>query len=421
MTRFRPRMRVTLGVMVMVGALVAGAFPAGASAAAPAPERTSATSPIPATGGRCSRQAHPKRDPGIPLAERWHLRLRTEDGKRLAWEKLKDGRCSPVIGIGLIYRVAARVPESLRPLLDGGTVEVQHREEGGDAWTTVKEVHVGRYGRIRTSFRATDELVNRHGYRIAVLPSPAGAAPAAMPGVTSGTTSATGVSVTVVQVVNNSGNNLNLQVPSAPTGAAGDPPPWGQVEVGVSNGATISLVYQDPPEGILAGFTMTKSKCFLGCTVYIPDWSCHQGYSNYCPDYWKKAETVDVNGTTYKVCTDADPQLVPGGTYTVTLNPGGEFPSSDFIRGYLSGPLAGLDAPDSTCIFSNSTNALDWFVGHPGHMFEVIGLGTLVVAGIVIVSPVVVALAGEIFVADGTVTAGEAVLQDARLQALFHY
>ncbi len=434
MTQIRPRMSARFTIMLMIVALLVTALPVAAFAAAPA---TSAAAPAhdkgkpekpgkPDKDAACSRK-EVKRDSerGVKAAERWHLRLRTEDGKRLGVRRLEDGRCSPIIGIGIIYRVTARVPKSLRPTLDGATI-VQHREEGDDTWKTVKEVPVGSDGRIRTTFRAREQHMNRHDYRVAVLASRAGVAPAGTAAATSGTTSATGVSVIVVNFVNDSGKNMNLQIPTAPTGAAGDPPPWGQVEVGLAAGATRAFIYRNAPSGIAAGFTMTNSPCHTpwSCAPRIPEWSCHtlQDRLANCFLYvWPYDQLRDANGNLYPACTDVNPQLAPGGTYDITLKPGTN-QSSDYIRGYLSGPLGGIGTPDTTCIFSTTTGALDWFAGHPGHWLE----AALALAAAVVLLELLVAVIEDIAV-DAVLettaerTTAEEVTRTIRLQALFDY
>jgi len=389
MTQRWPRMSARFTIMLMIVALLVTALPVAAFAAGPG---TSATTPAHDTGkpekpGKPPKPGKPDKDAacsrkdvkkdserGVKAAERWHLRLRTEDGKRLGTMTLKDGRCTPRIVVGLDYRVDARVPHDLRPALDGTTIEVQHREEGADTWKTVKEVPVDRHGRIRTTFRATEAHLNVHEYRIAGLPQQSGGAPAAMTTATSPTTSATGVTLIVINIVNHSGNDLLISFPVAYLAPDDDPntaDPYTVGTIRINDGETHALAYQNAPERIAYGFYMTKVKCLMGCTVYLPDWSCRS-----CSTIWPRSQ-LDSGPT----CGDAAPQLVSGGTYYARLEAGGH-PSNDFIRGFLSGPLAGSASPTSTCIFGGRSELMTRPVWQ---VFLAIELITILIVGIALI------------------------------------
>lgn len=422
MTGIRPRVGRTLTIALMLTMIVAASLPVSTFAAGPSPAGAAPTHDKgkpdkpgkPDKGEACSRKDVKKNaEHGVPGPERWHLRLRTEDGKRLGVRRLKDGRCSPVLAIGHTYRVDARVPAELRPSLDGRTLQVQHREENGDTWKTVKEVPVGRDGRIRTTFRATNAMMHLREYRIAgLLEARGAAAPAAMTTVTSPTTTATGVSVTVVNIVNNSGNDLYLKVPTQDTGSG-----WGTVEIGLKSTDSMALIYQNVPQGIGSGFSMTKQKCFLGCTVYQVSWACE-----YCDANWKTSQLKDASGNYYPFCTGenkqgvpgADPQLVPGGTYTIVLDNGNPLaPYADFVRGYLTGPLDGLDRPSSTCLFGTTTTFTEWFDTHPLEVFLICVAASVAIVAILVVTGVVdavaVGAAEELWAADKAIDVAEYV------------
>lgn len=424
----------TLTIALMLTMIVAASLPVSTFAAGPSPAGAAPTHDKgkpdkpgkPDKDEACSRKdAKKNAEHGVPGPERWHLRLRTEDGKRLGVRRLADGRCSPVLAIGHTYRVDARLPAELRPSQDGRTLKVQHREENGDTWKTVKEVPVSRDGRIRTTFRATSAMMHLREYRIAgLLEARGAAAPAAMTTVTSPTTTATGVAVVVINIENNNGHDLNLNVPGTNLGGG----VYASMEVGVKDGTSISLVYQNVPQGIGHGFSMTKQKCFLDCTTYEVDWSCR-----HCSDEWKRSELRDASGNPYPYCADAHPQIVSGGTYTLNLNDNdfGSSASIDFARGYLTGPIDGLGAPERTCIFGTESRAYEWPISHPRADFLI-----CVAAGIALFAIVVVAEAAvggevattavrELVALPGKTTAadyiGGMVEEPLNLQRLFNF
>lgn len=419
MTQVRPRMRVTLGVALMTVALLAAALPAqvfaadpGTAAAVPAHDKGKPEKPgkppkpgKPDKDAACSRKDVKKdAERGVTPAERWHLRLRTEDGERLGTGRLRDGRCVPLIAVGSVYRVDARVPKPLRPTRDGEMIEVQHRKEGSGTWKTVKEVRVGREGRIRTTFRAPASLASLHQYRIAFTTETAGVATAATTTATSGTVSANGVTGTLIRYVNRSGRNLNLQVAVGPAGG-NTVSGWSTAELGLGDQSSRDVLYLDVPPSAAWAFTMTKQSCLLGCTVHIPDWSCtsvRDGARVGCQYYWAKYKgdkPTDENGNLYPYCSDVAVGLIPGGAYVAELGKGST-ESNDFIRGFLTGPLQGLDQPPSTCIFGTTTGALQWIDAHPWEFLAVI-----VAAGIALAA--IGWVAGPLLAADGSIWATE--------------
>ncbi|MFO1540575.1 MAG: hypothetical protein ACKOTZ_09075, partial [Chloroflexota bacterium] len=262
---------MTLGVALMTAALLAAALPSevfsadpGTAAAVPAHDKGKPEKPgkppkpgKPDNDAACSRKDVKKdAERGVTAAERWHLQLRTEDGKRLGIGRLRDGRCVPMIGVGVLSRVDARVPKTLGPILDGEMIEVQHRREGSGTWETVKEVRVGRDGRIRTTFLATASHANLHDYRIARTTETAGVATAATTTATSGTVSANGVTTTTIRYLNYSGRDLNLQVAVGPAG--GDQVfGWSTKELALQDGNYQDVLYVDVPPSAAWAFMMT--------------------------------------------------------------------------------------------------------------------------------------------------------------------
>ncbi|MFM7223954.1 MAG: hypothetical protein ACKO1Y_00740, partial [Actinomycetota bacterium] len=205
---------------------------------------------------------------------------------------MKSGRTFPALVLGGTYVVSATVPSALRSELAGKTVELQHRSGDDGEWTTVKEVRVGDDGRIREEFTAGKGLIHRHDFRVAVLtsgssPTTEGAAaaaggvrlmsaarPAQATTTTSDTTTAVGVVQFVVQVVNNTGNNLNLYIPTAQSNGT-----YNEAEVALASGETKSLLYSNPPPGTGVHFRANKQKCFSGCTDYLMNWKWYPANS----------------------------------------------------------------------------------------------------------------------------------------------
>lgn len=297
-------------------------------------------------------------------AERWQLSLTSTDGQTLPNVTWKNGQQIPQLVVDGTYVVNATVPSSLRSELDGKTVELQHRAGDDGEWKTVKEVNVGGDGRIREEFTAGKDLIHRHDFRVAVLPS--GSSPttkgAAAEGAaagdngvrlvsatqlaqrvnkgvtTSDTTSAVGVVQFAVQLSNNTKNDLNIYVP---TDASGNT--YNEVEVSIASGETKTLFYTNPAPGMLIHFRVNKDKCLLGCTNYIVNWSWHP-----------QAASVPA-------CSAAMPKFVSNGTYKVNLSDG---PDSAFAAGLISGPIGGAGT-NNACYFRLESGFVNWWQNSP--------------------------------------------------------
>jgi len=300
-------------------------------------------------------------------AERWQLSLTSTDGQTLPNVKLKNGQQIPQLVVDGTYVVNATVPSSLRSELDGKTVELQHRAGADGEWKTVKEVNVGGDGRIREEFTAGKDLIHRHDFRVAVLPS--GSSPttkgAAAEGAaagdvgvrlvsatqlaqvsnpevappkvqTSDTTSAVGVVQFAVQLSNNTTHNLNIYVPTDASGST-----YNEAEVSIAIGETKTLIYTNPVAGMLIHLRVNKDECLLGCTNYIADWSYHP-----------------VTKPKNSACSASMPKFVSNQTYKIDLNDGSG--NAGFAAGSISGPIGGAGT-DNTCYFRLDSEFVNWW------------------------------------------------------------
>ena len=293
-------------------------------------------------------------------AERWQLSLTSSDGQTLPKVTLKNGQQIPQLVVDGTYVVNATVPSSLRSELDGKTVELQHRAGDDGEWKTVKEVNVGDDGRIREEFTAGKDLIHRRDFRVAVLPSgsspttESAAAEGAAAGdvgvrlvsatrlaqstaatvATSDTTSAVGVVQFVVQLRNDTNNNLNIYIPTNASNGK-----YNEAEVSIASGETQSLLYTNPAPGMQIHFRVNKDNCFLGCTNYIMNWSWHP-----------QASSVSA-------CSASMPQFVSNQVYKVELTD--KIGDSGFAAGLISGPIRGAGT-DNECFFRLESGFVNW-------------------------------------------------------------
>lgn len=294
-------------------------------------------------------------------AEHWQLSLTSSDGKTLPKATLRNGQQLPQLVVDGTYVVNATVPPSLRPQLDGKTVELQHRAGDDGEWKTVKEVNVGDDGRIREEFTAGKGLIHRRDFRVAVLPSESSpttesaAAEGAAAGVvgvrlvsatrlaqstaatfaTSETTSAVGVVQFVVQLRNDTNNNLNIYVPTDASNGK-----YNEAEVSIASGETQTLLYTNPAPGMQIHFRVNKDKCLGGCTNYITNWSWHP-----------QASSVSA-------CSASMPKFVSNQVYKVELTD--KIGDSGFAAGLISGPIRGAGTGDNTCFFRLESGFVNW-------------------------------------------------------------
>ncbi|MFM7735425.1 MAG: hypothetical protein ACKPBU_05510 [Alphaproteobacteria bacterium] len=320
------------------------------------------------------------------LKKGWQVSLTGADGQPLQKTEVKSGGTFPALVLGGTYVVSATVPSALRWELAGETVELQQRSGVAGEWTTVKEVRVGADGRIREEFTAGKELIHRHAYRIAVMESGAsgssratkGAAarPAQSSTTTSETTTAVGVVQFIVQVVNNTGNNLNLYVPGTFDGST-----YGEGEVALAIGDTISLIYTNPPPGAGLHIRANKADCLLGCTNFVTNWK------------WVPS---DYNLT---ACGASMPQFFSNQLYLMELNDK-MFNDSHFAAGLLSGQIYGDGTGYNTCTFDLDSTFDNWFLSNPVEGFLLIEATT---AAIVIAVAATVALGPLAAPVDGAV------------------
>lgn len=319
----------------------------------------------------------------------WSVQLLAADGKALETVALKTGQRSPVLVIGRTYQVRATVPPEVASELDGKDIVLQHRQSGGE-WDTVRTVPIGTDGKISATFTADKKLVLVGDYRLAVVPggsatpstkaenaaSSAGSdvrllaarksqAVETDPTVTSETTTATGVVQYTFQIENNTGNDLNIYIPTVYNSSTGK---YDEVEVALDNGQTTSLIYTNPPPGTAVHFRVNKQKCFAGCTNYVVNW-------NWQP----MVNGVDVAG--YTPCSTAFPQLNSGGVFTVDLQGTFAGGSSGWKVGTLSGPIAGAGAGDTTCTFALESSFANWMQNSVvAKVFVVVAVVILLVA-----------------------------------------
>jgi len=299
--------------------------------------------------------------------EGWQMSLTSASGRPLPQTEVQSGRTFPALVVGGTYVVTATVPSALRSKLAGKTVELQHRAGSDGEWTTVKEVRVGADGRIREEFTAGKELIHRHDYRIAVFdsgssPTTEGAAagdggvrlmsvarPTLLPFVTSDPPLTAVAAVQfVVQVVNNTGNNLNLYIPTAQSNGT-----YNEGEVALASGETKSLLYTNPTPGSGVHFRVNKQKCLLGCTNYVMNWKW----------YPTEPETAQpLPG--YTACGASMPQFTSNQVYKVELNDK-MFPNSNFAAGLLSGQLGGDGTGYTTCTFDLESQFVNWLQSNP--------------------------------------------------------
>lgn len=289
-------------------------------------------------------------------AERWQVSLTSVDGQTLPKVTMKNGQQVPQLVVDGTYAVNATVPSSLRSELDGKTVELQHRAGADGEWKTVKEVKVGDDGRIREEFTAGKGLIHRRDFRVAVLPS--GSSPTtegaaagdvgvrlvsatrlaqstAATFATSDTTSAVGVVQFVVQLRNNTNNNLNIYVPTDASNGK-----YNEAEVSIASGETQSLLYTNPAPGMQIHFRVNKDKCLGGCTNYITNWSWHP-----------QASSVSA-------CSASMPQFVSNQVYKVELTD--KIGDSGFAAGLISGPIRGAGTGDNNCFFRLESGFVNW-------------------------------------------------------------
>ena len=325
-------------------------------------------------------------DAPVP-AEGWQVSLTSVSGRPLPQTEVQSGRTFPALVVGGTYVVSATVPSALRSELAGETVELQHRSGADGEWTTVKEVRVDADGRIREEFTAGKELTHRHDYRIAVVesgasgssPTSKGAAaaaggvrlmsaarPAQVTATSSDTTTAVGIVQFVVQIVNNTGNNLNLYIPTAQSNGT-----YNEGEVALASGETKSLLYTNPPPGSGVHFRANKQKCFGGCTDYVMNWKWYptvSGTSEPMPGY--------------TACGASMPQFTSNQVYKVELNDK-MFTNSNFAAGLLSGQIGGDGTGYKTCTFDLESKFVNWMQSNPVKGFLVVAAATaLIVAAV---------------------------------------
>ena len=288
--------------------------------------------------------------------ERWQLSFTSVDGQTLPKVTLKNGQQVPQLVVDGAYVVNATVPSSLRSELDGKTVELQRRAGADGDWTTVTEVQVGDDGVIREEFTAGNALIHQGDFRIAVLAS--GSSPTtegamgndagvrlvsatqlaqstAATFATSDTSSAVGVVQFVVQLRNDTNNNLNIYVPTDASNGK-----YNEAEVSIASGETQSLLYTNPAPGMQIHFRVNKDKCLGGCTNYITNWSWHP-----------QASSVSA-------CSASMPKFVSNQVYKVELTD--KIGDSGFAAGLISGPIGGAGAGDSNCFFRLESGFVNW-------------------------------------------------------------
>lgn len=342
---------------------------------------------------------------GAGPAARWQVSLTSASGQPLPLTKLQSGREVPALVVGGTYVASGTVPSALRSKLSGKTVELQRRAGANGEWKTVKEVKVGGDGRIRTEFTAGTGLMHVGDFRVAVLasrPSPTteGAAgrdarfrlvSATRPALatsttvtTSATTTAVGVVQFVVQVVNNTNNDLNLYIPTAQSNGT-----YNEGEVAVAARQTTSLLYTNPPPGAGVHFRATKQKCFLGCTNYVMNWRWYPTQSG---------TALPVPG--YTACGTSMPQFFSNQVYKVELNDS-MFANSNFAAGLLSGQLGGAGTGYKTCTFDLESSFVNWLQTNPVKGFLAAAAVTALIVAAVAVT---VATAGAAAPLDAAVT-----------------
>ena len=320
------------------------------------------------------------------------MSLTSASGQPLPQTDLKGGGEVPKLVLGGRYRVNATVPPAVRSKVAGKTVVLQHRAGTDGEWTTVKEVRIGDDGRIREEFTAGKELIHRRDYRIAVVePGASGSSPttkgeaAAAGGVelmaasrpaqavlqtvaTSDTTSAAGVVQFIVQVVNNTNNNLNLYIPTAQSNGT-----YNEAEVPIAVGETKSLLYTNPPPGAGVHFRANKQKCFGSCTDYVMNWN------------WQPYDTTTGQKLPgYTACSASMPQFFSNQIYQVELNDK-KFAGSNFTAGLLSGQIGGDGTGYKTCTFDLESKLVNWLQTNPVKGFLVVAAVTaLIVAAVAV-------------------------------------
>lgn len=342
----------------------------------------------------CSSSSSSSEEDG--KAAGWSLSFTRADGAAVPESRLANGKVSPTLVVGNEYVVSATVPKSLRSNLDGKTLELQHRSGGTGDWTSVREVRVDGAGRIRETFTAKPELVHLHDYRVAIIdPSARDATPttvAAPAGTTPGAgyrtisatqgaqtyptpvpfpftseiTSAVGVVQYIVQIVNNTNNDLNVYIPTAQSNGT-----YNEGLVAIASGQTTSVLYTNPPPGSAMHLRVNKQKCFEGCTDYVMNWN------------WVPTESgVPVKG--YSACSASLPKFTSNQMYKFELND--KIPESNFAAGFLSGALDGAGSAYRTCTFDLESKLVNWLQSNPVKGFLVIAAAAAVIAVAVVLT-----------------------------------
>ena len=298
------------------------------------------------------------------VAKKWDLKLRTTAGKKLGTVKMRDGSRSPKLVIGTSVRAKGRVPAPVLKRLQSRkvTLQTQRVGSGSGSWKRARTVKVAKNGRFDVKLKITKKLLHKHRFRVAATTVRKAGGLTATTTTTSSSTTGTVVSQFIINIVNNTGDNLNIAIPTSQTTSSSGT--YNYATMPLNNGDTHGTVYTNAPPAATFFMNVTKQNCVGQCTNYRTAW-------NYTPN----KSSVACGSTS----SDA-PQLVSAGVYTVTLTP--QFGSG--YDGALSGPIYGAGTPNDTCTFQQVEAFDNWIENNPVKGFIACVIAVAVIALLIV-------------------------------------